>query len=174
VVASGGIGDGFGVARALSLGAQAVSLGTRFVASDEAWAHPEYKRRVVKSTAADTFYGDVFDIGWPDAPHRVLRNRLIEEWEAAGRPPSGQRPGEGTTIGNVVMSDGKQTAWQRYTVGVPGPHFDGDIEYAPLWAGESCTVIDDIKPAATIVHDLAREAEGALARAGTRGTASDL
>ena len=62
VLASGGIGDGAGVARALRLGAQAVSLGTRFVASDEAWAHPEYKRRIVASTAADTVYGELFDV----------------------------------------------------------------------------------------------------------------
>jgi NAD(P)H-dependent flavin oxidoreductase YrpB (nitropropane dioxygenase family) len=54
VLASGGIGDGAGLARALTLGAQAVSLGTRFVASDESNAHPEYKRRVVASVAADS------------------------------------------------------------------------------------------------------------------------
>lgn len=54
VLASGGIGDGAGLARALTLGAQGVSLGTRFVASDEANAHPEYKRRIVSSVAADT------------------------------------------------------------------------------------------------------------------------
>src|SRR5947209_7451268 len=93
VLASGGIGDGAGLARALQLGAQGVSLGTRFVASEEAAAHPEYKRRLVASTATDTFHGDLFDVWWPDAPHRVLRNRLIDEWEAAGSPPPGQRPG---------------------------------------------------------------------------------
>jgi len=163
VVASGGIGDGLGVARALGLGAQAVSLGTRFLASDEAPVHPDYKRRVVASTAADTFYGDVFNVGWPGAPHRVLRNRLIEEWEAAGRPPAGRRPGEGTVVGTVVMSSGVRRAWPRYAVGVAGPDFDGDIDYAPLWAGESCSVITDIKPAAAIVRDLAGEAEAALA-----------
>jgi len=43
------------------------------------------------------------------------------------------------------------------------PEFDGEIEYAPLWAGESCSVVNDIKPAAQIVKDLVREAEAALA-----------
>jgi len=172
VVASGGIGDGFGVAGALALGAQAVSLGTRFVASEEAAAHPEYKRRVVLSTAADTFYGDVFNVRWPDAPHRVLRNRLIEEWEAAGRPPPGQRPGEGATIGTVVMSSGAKADWPRYAVGVAGPDFDGDLEYAPLWAGESCAVVKDVKPAAAIVQDLAREAAGQLCTAPGTDTVS--
>src|SRR4029077_4703849 len=54
VVASGGIGDGKGTARARGLGAQGVSLGTRFVASDEAWLHPTYKQRIVEASAEDT------------------------------------------------------------------------------------------------------------------------
>src|SRR5438067_9780153 len=49
VLASGGIGDGAGIARAFRLGAQGVSLGTRFLASDESTAHPEYKRRIVEA-----------------------------------------------------------------------------------------------------------------------------
>jgi NAD(P)H-dependent flavin oxidoreductase YrpB (nitropropane dioxygenase family) len=162
VLASGGIGDGAGVARALRAGAQGVSLGTRFVASDEAWAHPEYKRRITASTAADTFYSELFDVWWPDAPHRVLRTRLVEEWEAAGRPPPGRRPGEGTPIGTMVSISGHRRDWPRYAVGVAGPDFDGDIEDAPLWAGQSCTVVTDIKPAALIVCDLVADAEAAL------------
>ena len=41
--------------------------------------------------------------------------------------------------------------------------FDGDVEYAPLWAGESCGVVNELKPAAAIVRDLVRDAEAALA-----------
>jgi nitronate monooxygenase len=166
VLASGGIGDGVGLARALRAGAQGVSLGTRFLASDEAWAHPQYKRRVTASTAADTVYGELFDVWWPEAPHRVLRNRLVAEWEAAGRPPSGQRPGEGTPIGTVVRSSGNRRDWPRYAVGVAGPDFDGDIDDAPLWAGESCAVVNDIKPAALIVRTLVAQALEANAAAG--------
>jgi nitronate monooxygenase len=62
VLASGGIGDGAGIAAALRLGGHGVSLGTRFVASDEAWIHPIYKQRVVESQAEDTFYGELFDV----------------------------------------------------------------------------------------------------------------
>jgi nitronate monooxygenase len=112
----------------------------------------------------DTFYGELFDVWWPGAPHRVLRNRLVAEWEAAGRPPPGKRPGEGTSIGTVVTSSGRKTDWPRYAVGVAGPDFDGDIDDAPLWAGQSCAVVNDIKPAAQIVRDLTLEAEAALAR----------
>jgi hypothetical protein len=45
------------------------------------------------------------------------------------------------------------------------PNFDGDPEYAPMWAGESCSDVNDIKPAGVIVRDLVREAEAALADA---------
>ena len=163
VLASGGIGDGAGLARALRLGAQGVSLGTRFVASDEAWIHPVYKQRVVESSAEDTFYGELFDVWWPDAPHRVLRrNKTFEEWDAAGRPPPGDRPGEGTPIGTNRRPWGDYQ-WPRYATGMVTPDFDGDPEYAPMWAGESCSVVDDVKPAADIVRDLVREAEAALA-----------
>jgi NAD(P)H-dependent flavin oxidoreductase YrpB (nitropropane dioxygenase family) len=140
-----------------------VSLGTRFVASEEANAHPEYKRRIVAATAADTVYvPDLFEVGWPNAPHRVIRNRTYEEWLAAGRPPPGQRPGEGTLIGTHTLSSGQKRDWPRYAVGIATPEFDGDIDYAPLWAGESCSVVNDIKPAAEVVSDLVREAEAAL------------
>jgi nitronate monooxygenase len=163
VLASGGIGDGTGLARALALGARGVSLGTRFVASDEANVHPEYKRRIVSSVAADTVYtADLYNVWWPDAPHRTLRNRTFEEWHAAGRPPPGMRPGEGTVIGRRRAQSGETVEWPRYATGMATPDFDGDLDYAPLWAGESCSVVNDIKPAAEIVLALVRGAEAAL------------
>ena len=89
VLASGGIGDRAGLARALSLGAQGVSLGTRFVASDEANVHPAYKRRIVESSAADTVYtADLYNVGG--------RMRRIEpcatERSRSGRPQVGRSP----------------------------------------------------------------------------------
>jgi NAD(P)H-dependent flavin oxidoreductase YrpB (nitropropane dioxygenase family) len=163
VLASGGIGDGIGLARAHGLGAQGVSLGTRFVASDEANVRDDYKRRIVSSDATQTVLTpDLYDVGWPDAPHRTLRNRTFDEWVAAGRPRSGERPGEGTSIGRRRLASGALVEWPRYAVGMPTPDFDGDIDDAPLWAGESCSVVNDIKPAAEIVEDLCRDAEAAL------------
>jgi nitronate monooxygenase len=164
VIASGGIGDAAGIARALALGAQGVSLGTRFVACDEAWIHPAYKQRVVASTAADTvLLDDLFDVGWPNARHRVLRNAIVEEWEAAGRPPSGRRPKQDKPIGVRRRPWGPVEAWQRYASGMIPPDFEGDPEYGPMWAGTSVDVVNDIKPAAQIVRDLVRETEAALA-----------
>jgi NAD(P)H-dependent flavin oxidoreductase YrpB (nitropropane dioxygenase family) len=161
VLAAGGIGDGAGLGRALGLGAAGVSLGTRFVASDEANIHIDYKRRVVAATAADTVYTpDLYYVGWPGAPHRSLRNKTYAEWEAAGRPPIGSRPGEGESIGRRGLSSGDVVEWPRYSVGIANSDFKGDVEYSPLWAGESCSVVNDIKPAAQIVADLVREARG--------------
>ncbi len=163
VVAAGGIGDGRGIAAALALGAQAVSMGTRFLASDEAMVTPEYKQRVVHSGAADTVYTSLFDLGWPDAPHRVLRNRAFTEWEAAGEPPSGERPGEGTIVGSAPVG-GMTFDVPRYAATPPVTGFRGDMDYVALYAGQSCELVRDIKPAAAIVRDLAREATAALRR----------
>jgi len=163
VIASGGVADGRGLVAALSLGAQGVSMGTRFVASEEAFVHPEFKRRVVESRAEHTIYTDLFDVGWPDAPHRALRNRAVEEWEAAGRPASGQRPGEGSKIGTVARA-GKSVDVQKYSAMMLTPEFEGRLDYVPMWAGESCSQVNDIKPAARIVHDVVREAEKVIGR----------
>lgn len=167
VLASGGIGDGAGLVRALGLGAQGVSLGTRFVASDEAVIHTAHKQRVVESTADDTVYGELYDAWWPNAPHRTLRNKTFMEWEAAGRPPPGKRPGEGTLIGTRRILEGEVQDWPRYAVGLVPPTFEGDIERVPMLVGESCSVVNDIRPAAEIVRDLIRDAEEAIAEART-------
>jgi NAD(P)H-dependent flavin oxidoreductase YrpB (nitropropane dioxygenase family) len=163
-IASGGIGHGAAIARALAAGAQGVSLGTRFVASEEAFAHAHYKRRLIASSAQDTIFSELFDVGWPNAPHRALRNKTVEEWEAAGRPPSGQRPGEGEVIGIRHLPWGDRP-WHRYEVGMLTPEFEGDPDYAVMWAGESVDAVRDVKPAAEIVRDLMRETEEALAAA---------
>lgn len=135
-----------------------MSLGTRFLCSTEACATQAYKERVVRSTAEDTVYTTLFDLGWPDAPHRVLRNTAFEAWEAAGRPASGQRPGEGTIVGTVSIA-GTTLEVPKYGAMLPLTGFSGDMESIALYAGESCSVVRDIKPAAQIVQDLVSEAE---------------
>ncbi len=165
VIAAGGIANGRGVVAALSLGAQAVSIGTRFLCSEETQVVRAYKERVVKSKAEDTVYTFLFDVGWPDAAHRVLRNKATDEWEAAGRPASGQRPAEGSIIGTMTLA-GTTVEVPRYAVFPPMPGFTGDIEHAALYAGESCSLINDIKPAAQIVSDVVREAEEIITQMG--------
>jgi NAD(P)H-dependent flavin oxidoreductase YrpB (nitropropane dioxygenase family) len=99
VIAAGGIADGRGLAAAPALGASGAWIGTRFLASNEVAIHPHYRERLLKATEEDTVYlEDLFDVGWPKAPHRVLRNATVAAWEAAGRPESGKRPGEGEVV----------------------------------------------------------------------------
>jgi nitronate monooxygenase/enoyl-[acyl-carrier protein] reductase II len=166
VIAAGGIGNGRSIVAALGLGAHAVSMGTRFLASEEARVPREYKDRVVQSKAEDTVYTSLFDIGWPDAPHRVLKNRTLAEWEAAGRPPAGQRPGEGTYIGTVpnIVKPGAIVNVRKYSGLIVIDGFSGDMESAALFAGESCGLVNDIRPAAQIVRDLMAEADAVLAQ----------
>lgn len=164
VVASGGVADGRGLVAALSLGAQGVSMGTRFVASEEAYVPTAYKQRIVSSHAEDTVYSeDLFDVGWENAPHRVLRNSIVRDWEAAGKPRSGHRPGEGEVVGSVTRA-GETWEVRKYGVVMPTPHFTGDLESISWWAGQSCSLVRDIKPAGQIVRDIVREAEEVINR----------
>jgi len=149
------------VVAALSLGAQAVSLGTRFVASEEIRVTREYKERIVRSQAEDTVYTLLFDVGWPNAAHRVLRNKAYHEWEKAGRPATGKRPGEGSLAGTMPMA-GTTIEVPKYGIFPPMTGFTGDMEQVALYAGESCSLIHDIKPAGQIMQDIVREAEEIL------------
>jgi hypothetical protein len=47
------------------------------------------------------WYPDLYDVGWPDSPHRALRNSTARAWEAAGRPLLSQPP-----TGHVQTEDG--------------------------------------------------------------------
>jgi len=161
VIAAGGIATGRGLVAALGLGAEAVLMGTRFVASEEARAALAYKERIVRARAEDTIHTMLFDVGWADAAHRVIRNKAVDEWVAAGRPPVGQRPGEGTSVGRMRIG-GTMTDVPRYSVGNPMAGFEGDLEYMALYAGESCSLVNDIRPAAAIVRDVIAEAEVVL------------
>src|SRR5205823_9661641 len=134
VVAAGGIGDGRGLAAVLALGASGAWIGTRFLASHEAAIHPRYQELLLSATENDTVYlEELFDVGWRRAPHRVLRNKTVDAWEAAGRPPAGSRPGEGEVIAKSQAA-GDIVRYQSYT---PGDDAEGDIEAVSLWAGQS-------------------------------------
>lgn len=173
VLASGGIADGRGLAAALMLGAEGASLGTRFVASDEAYVRDEWKRRVVAAAAEDTFYSDdLFDVWWPGVPHRTLRARVLADWDAAGRPAPGERPHEGEPIGvyHSVLRGGPVDV-PRYASFMMTPLFEGDVELGPLWAGESAALVDEILPAGEIVRRIAAQADDVLAARVASGAA---
>jgi NAD(P)H-dependent flavin oxidoreductase YrpB (nitropropane dioxygenase family) len=161
VIAAGGIADGRGLAAAMALGASGAWIGTRFLASDEVAIHPHYRERLLRATEDDTAYlEELFDIGWPKAPHRVLRNSTVAEWEAAGRPPTGKRPGEGEVVA-TSKSRGPIVRYRSYT---PAADADGNIDALSLWAGQSVGLVHKIQPAADIVREIDREARAILRR----------
>lgn len=161
VLAAGGIATGADIAAVLDRGAQAASLGTRFVASIEAAACAGYKERIVTAAAADTVMTHLFDIGWPDAQHRVIRNSTYDRWEAAGRPVPGQRPGEKQVVGELLLSE-QRILLERYSVIPPLASFDGDLDGMALYAGESVERITDILPAEALVARLLAELRRAV------------
>jgi NAD(P)H-dependent flavin oxidoreductase YrpB (nitropropane dioxygenase family) len=106
------------------------------------------------------FMEDLFDVRWPNAPHRTLRNQTVHAWEAAGSPPSGKRPGEGEVIGKS-RSSGPIVRYQSYT---PGADAEGDIDAMSLWAGQSVGLVSKLQPAGEIVREIAEEARSILQR----------
>jgi nitronate monooxygenase len=161
VVAAGGIADGRGLAAVLALGASGAWVGTRFLAARESPIHDDYRQRLFAAAETDTYYGTLFDVGWPEAPHRALRNTTVEAWEAAGRPEPGARPGEGEDV--AARADG--SAIKRYTSSTPHSSMTGDVETLPNWAGQGVGLVTEAQPAAEIVRELVAEAERILAPA---------
>lgn len=165
VVAAGGIGDGRGLAAALALGADGVWLGTRFVATAEANAHPRYKAAIAGAAETETRRSQLFDGGWPGRDHRTLANEAVQSWEDAGEPPAGERPDEGETIAETP--DGEQV--EQYADLPPLPGMDGAVEKLPQYAGQSAGVTDSVDSAGGVVTELVVEATTALAAAGDEG-----
>ena len=154
VMAAGGISDGRGVAAALALGAQGVWLGTRFLATPEARTHEVYRERLVAADAEDAVHTRCFDGGWPDAPHRALRNGTLRAWESAGSPAAPERPGEHDVV--AVDRDGRPH--HRYGDLIPLPGMTGEVQDMALYAGQSVGLLHDVRPAGHLVHDITAQA----------------
>jgi NAD(P)H-dependent flavin oxidoreductase YrpB (nitropropane dioxygenase family) len=151
VIAAGGIGDARGVAAVLALGAQAAWLGTRFLLAEEMPIHEEYRRRLIAAAETDPqWYPDLYNVGWPDSPHRALRNSTARAWEAAGCPPLGQRPGEGDVIAHFASGE----AIVRYEPAPPMTGTTGEIEALSQWAGQGVALARQRQSAADIVAEL--------------------
>jgi NAD(P)H-dependent flavin oxidoreductase YrpB (nitropropane dioxygenase family) len=151
VIAAGGIGDARGVAAVLALGAQAAWLGTRFLLAEEMPIHEDYQRRLIAAAETDPMrYPNLYSAGWPDSPHRALRNSTGDAWEAAGRPPLAQRPGVGDVVAHLASGE----AVVRYEPAPPMAGTTGDIEALSMWAGQSVALAKQRQPAADIVAEL--------------------
>ncbi|WP_437807268.1 NAD(P)H-dependent flavin oxidoreductase [Sorangium sp. So ce1078] len=165
LLAAGGIADGAGVVKALWYGADGVVVGTRLVASTEAYAHPDYKARLVAAGAGATAIQTFFGPEWPGQRQRVLRNRVVRRW--AGREsliPS--PPPAPATIGTTVLFPGVLDVpyeMPKFSAIVPTPDTVGDLEEMDMPAGsESVLSIASVKPAAEIVAEMMTEAQELL------------
>ena len=163
MLAAGGIVDGRGLAAALALGADGAVFGTRFLGAAECTAHPEYRRAIIAAHGEDTVHTELFDIGWPNAPHRVLRTATVDRWEREGRAASGKRPGEGEVIGRMTRG-GREMQLVRYSTTPPTTHSEGDIAAMPHYAGQGVGAVRKIQPAAEIVAEIAAQAHEVIAR----------
>ncbi|MEP7112275.1 MAG: nitronate monooxygenase [Ilumatobacteraceae bacterium] len=143
IVAAGGIGSAAAVRAAMELGADAVRVGTRFVATRESYAHPEYIDALVAAQADDSVLTEAFGVGWPNAPHRVLQSSI----DAASATPS-------DVIGETVLANGHPMAMPRFGASSPNRDTTGDISAMALYAGRSVGSIDRIMTAAEVVAEL--------------------
>lgn len=159
VVAAGGIADGRRLAAVLALGAQGASLGTRFLASEECYAHPNYKQRVLDAREADTVRTILFGHGWPHAPHRTLRNAFVDEWH--GKEERGQESRSDEPVVGQAEIAGRRIPVLRFMGFPPNREATGDLNSMSLLMGQGAGAIGEIKPVADIIRDLVAEAANA-------------
>jgi enoyl-[acyl-carrier protein] reductase II len=125
----------------LCLGAEAAWCGTRFIASEEAYGHAAYKRRVVEAQAKDT----TLTGSYSGKNMRALRNRWTERPQAGDAPPS-------FPLQYAIAGERVESGYQ-----------DGDLAEGMMPAGQGVGLVHDILPAGEIVRRMSREAAAILA-----------
>lgn len=145
VVAAGGIGDGRGLAAALSLGAQAVWCGTAFLFSKEATLHDEHRAQLDFGRSEDFVASRIFT----GKPSRVFSNEIHKIWAASGIEPLGL-PHQ-----KVLMEDFLDRA-----------RAEGKLGNVSNPAGQIAGMLKGARPAAEIVADMVASAERTLANVG--------
>lgn len=152
VLAAGGIGDGRGLAAALTLGAAGAMIGTRFEATHESLLSAAESKVMLKAKAEDTTTGRAIDIAarpletrWPaQYPARTLRSVFTDQWQ--------DRDAE-LDADPMAQKEFRDRAAKL------------DMDYVPIWAGEALDLIDELELAAPLVEKIAHDAEQALTRA---------
>jgi nitronate monooxygenase len=154
VVAAGGIGTERGMAAAIAAGADAVRVGTRFLAAEESDVHIHWAESLIEARPGDTVLTETFSASWPNAPHRVLRS-CVEAVESL----------EDEIVGEIEHAGHRQPV-PRLSPPSPGRAATGRVDAMPLYAGQSVGAVQRLQPAAVIVRDLAVGAERLLRRWG--------
>jgi len=141
VIAAGGIADGRGFLAALSLGAEGVQIGTRFVCSTECKVHNNYKEAIVKSKDRDAHVTGR-STGYPV---RALKNRFTKEYLELEKNGASFEELELLGVGRLRLAV-----------------VDGDIEQGSLMSGQIAGLIKDIKSCKEIVEEIVTGAEKTL------------
>jgi NAD(P)H-dependent flavin oxidoreductase YrpB (nitropropane dioxygenase family) len=149
LIASGGIGDGRGMAAAFVLGAEGINMGTRFCATVEAPIHDNIKQMIVNKSERDThlIFRTLHNTG------RVLKNAISDEVVAKERRPGGVEFAE---IHPLVAGARGRRALES-----------GDIEAGLVWAGQVSGLIDDVPTCAELLQRIVRDCRERLAAAQT-------
>ncbi len=142
VIAAGGIGDGRGMLAALNLGADAVQIGSRFVASEESSAHINFKNTVV-----DTKEGGTKLTLKEITPVRLIKNAFYDQVAEAYR--------NGSKVDDLKELLGRGRAKKGM--------FEGDLDEGELEIGQVSGLIDEIKPASQILHEIIDDYKAILA-----------
>lgn len=146
IIASGGFATGSGLAAALALGAHAINMGTRFVATTESMVHPNVKDQIVTNTERDTRL--VFRKFRNTA--RVARNSVSEQIrEIEERPDS--------TFDDIAHLASGARGRQSVLV-------DGRMDDGMWWAGQSQALVADVLSCSEVVESIVTEAEELLGR----------
>jgi NAD(P)H-dependent flavin oxidoreductase YrpB (nitropropane dioxygenase family) len=151
VVAAGGHATGAALAAVLNAGAAGARVGTRFLASAESGAHPEYVAALLAASAEDTVRTTAYGKGWSDAPHRVLR-------AAAHRAARAN-----DVVGQATYRDRR---WDiaRWSAQPPTEFTTGDVTAMAMYAGCGVGDIRDVTSAARIVDQMMTDARPLLSQ----------
>jgi nitronate monooxygenase len=147
IIASGGIGDGRGMAAALALGAEGVNMGTRFVCTQDAPVHDALKRALRDASERDTNL--IFRSMNNTA--RVFKNAVSDEVMATERRPGGCRFED---LRPLVAGARGRAAWES-----------GDIDGGVLTAGMVIGLIDDIPTCEQLIQRITQDCKAHLRRA---------
>jgi len=145
VLASGGIADARSFRRVLEAGAAGARIGTRFVATDESGAHPDYKAAVVAAGEGSTEITDAFDACPLCAT--VPRARVLRSCVHALALL------EGDVVGSTVWGPKTITVPRGFGL-PPGMATTGHFEAMAMYCGEWASLIHDVVPAATVISRL--------------------
>lgn len=141
VIAAGGVADGRGFAAAMMLGAEAVQIGTRFVASKEAVVHENYKERILKAKDIDSEVTGMSN----GHPIRVLRNKMTREYLRMEKEGASVEELEHLTLG----------ALRKAVV-------EGDVVNGSVMAGQIAGLIKEEKSCEEIIKEIMSQAEALL------------